>query len=78
LADFEGHTRMDLFHDIHGLTIPGLLHRRAAQYRFQLALSAPSHRGHRDRLSYGQLVHRMAAMARGLHARGVRQGGRVA
>lgn len=68
---------MDLFHRIHGLTIPALLRRQAEQHRFQLALSAPSHRGHRDRLSYAQLVHRMSAMAQGLRARGLQQGQRV-
>ncbi|WP_046115209.1 class I adenylate-forming enzyme family protein [Aquincola tertiaricarbonis] len=67
-----------LANELHGLTVPALLRRRAQQQRFQLALSAPSHRGYRDRLSYLQLVIRMEAMARSLHARGLRPGGRVA
>jgi acyl-CoA synthetase (AMP-forming)/AMP-acid ligase II len=68
---------MDIFHNIHGITIPALLRRQAEQHRFKLALSAPSHRGYRDRLSYAQLVHRMSAMAQGLHACGLRHGQRV-
>ncbi|MEF7614041.1 class I adenylate-forming enzyme family protein [Aquincola sp. MAHUQ-54] len=67
-----------LANELHGLTVPALLRRRAARQRFQLALSAPSWRGHRDRLSYAQLVIRMEAMARSLHARGLRHGDRVA
>ncbi len=69
---------MNLYNELHGLTVPDLLRRRAARYPFQLALSAPSHRGHRDRLSYAQLVIRMESVARGLHARGLRQSQRVA
>lgn len=67
-----------LANELHGLTVPGLLRRRAERHRFKLALSAPSFRGHRDRLSFSQLVIRMDAMARSLHARGLRRGGRVA
>lgn len=68
---------MDIFHKIHDVTIPALLRRQSEQHRFMLALSAPSHRGYRDRLSYAQLVHRMSAMAEGLQARGLQHGQRV-
>lgn len=68
---------MDIFDHIHGITIPALLRRQAEHHRFKLALSAPSHRGHRDRLSYAQLVHRMSAVAQGLQERGLRHGQRV-
>jgi acyl-CoA synthetase (AMP-forming)/AMP-acid ligase II len=67
-----------LYNELHGLTVPALLRRRAVQHPFKLALSAHSHRGHRDRLSYAQLVIRMESMARELHLRGLRQGERVA
>lgn len=69
---------MNLYNELHGLTVPALLRLRARQHPFKLALSAYSHRGHRDRLSYAQLVIRMESVARGLHLRGVRQGERVA
>jgi len=69
---------MGLYNELHGLTVPALLRRRAQAHPFKLALSAHSHAGHRDRLSYAQLVIRMESMARGLHLRGLRQGGRVA
>ena len=69
---------MDHYTAIQGLTVPALLRRQAATYRFKLALSAPSWRGHRDRLAYGQLVQRMTTMADALHARGLRAGDRVA
>ena len=69
---------MALANELHGLTVPALLRRRAAADPFKLALSAHSHRGHRDRLTYAQLVIRMESLARGLHLRGLRQGGRVA
>lgn len=69
---------MDRFHELHNLTVPELLRRRAQHQPSRLALSAPSCRGHRDRLTYGQLVVRMDAMARGLHGCGLRHGGRVA
>lgn len=72
------HPTETLANELHGLTVPALLRRRAAQRRHHLALSAPSHSGHRDRLSYVQLVIRMEAMARSLHARGLRAGDRVA
>lgn len=68
----------DTFHALHHTTVPDWLCQQAQRHRFRLALSAPSHRGHRDRLSYAQLVARMHAMARGLHARGLRQGDRLA
>lgn len=67
----------DTFHELHHLTVPDWLRRQARAHRFRLALSAPSHRGHRDRLSYAQLVERMHAVSRGLHARGLRQGDRL-
>ena len=69
---------MALSNELHGLTVPALLRRRAATAPFTLALSAPSHRGHRDRLTYAQLVIRMEAMARALHALGLCPGERVA
>lgn len=68
----------DTFHILHHITVPDWLRQQAQAHRFRLALSAPSHRGHRDRLGYAQLVVRMHAMARGLHARGLRQGDRLA
>lgn len=69
---------MARFNELKGLTVPGLLYRRAQQYPYKLALSTHSCRGYRDRLSYLQLVQRMEGMARGLLARGVRKGDRVA
>lgn len=68
----------DTFHALHHITVPDWLRQQAQRHGFRLALSAPSHRGHRDRLSYAQLVARMHAMARGLHAHGLRQGDRMA
>ncbi|WP_420997961.1 class I adenylate-forming enzyme family protein [Cupriavidus sp. 30B13] len=64
--------------DIHGLTIPALLRRRAAEMPFTIAFSGHSWRGYRDRLGYGQLVHRMTSMGRALYRHGVRHGERVA
>jgi acyl-CoA synthetase (AMP-forming)/AMP-acid ligase II len=61
-----------------GLTIPALLRQQAASQPFRLAFSGHSWHGYRDRLSYVQLVARMQGMGRLLHARGVRQGERVA
>ena len=69
---------MDHYTAIQGLTVPALLRRQATAYRFKLALSAPSWRGHRDRLAYGQLAQRMTTMADALYARGLRAGDRVA
>ncbi|WP_158598093.1 class I adenylate-forming enzyme family protein [Noviherbaspirillum saxi] len=69
---------MNLYNELHGITVPALLRRRAERYPFQLALSAQSHRGYRDRLSYAQLVMRMDAVARGLAERGVKSGERIA
>ncbi|MYZ42791.1 class I adenylate-forming enzyme family protein [Schauerella aestuarii] len=69
---------MDRFNELAGLTIPALLRRRAGPLRFKLALSAPSYRGYRDRLTYAQLVHRMTAMGQALRARDVNAGDRVA
>lgn len=62
---------------LHGLTVPGLLHQRAAWHPNRLALSVPSARGPRDRLSYAQLVRRMEALAAELHRLGLRPGARV-
>lgn len=67
----------DSFHTLHHVTVPDWLRQQAKTHRFRLALSAPSHRGHRDRLGYAQLVERMHAMARGLHTRGLRRGDRL-
>ncbi len=69
---------MDVFHRLHGKTIPAWLHAQARVYRFHLAASLPSWRGHRDRLSYAQLVRRMDTLAAALHVRGLGQGQRVA
>jgi acyl-CoA synthetase (AMP-forming)/AMP-acid ligase II len=66
------------FNELHGLTIPALLRRRAQQHPFKLALSAQSWRGHRDRLSFAQLLIRMESVARGLVVRGLQPGERVA
>ncbi|MFD4838509.1 class I adenylate-forming enzyme family protein [Achromobacter sp. NPDC058515] len=68
----------DLHQSLHGLTVPGLLQRHALARPTALALSAPSHGGGRHRLTYGQVVLRMEAMARSLWIRGVRPGQRVA
>ncbi len=48
------------------LTVPDLLRRRAREAPNRMALSAHAAAGHRDRLTYAQLVQRMEAMARGL------------
>jgi acyl-CoA synthetase (AMP-forming)/AMP-acid ligase II len=69
---------MNLYNELHGLTVPALLRRRAERNPFKLALSAHSVHGYRDRLTYAQLVTRMETMARGLWARGVRPGERIA
>lgn len=68
----------DTFHALHHVTVPDWLRQQAQTHRSRLALSAPSHRGYRDRLGYAQLVERMHAMARGLHGRGLRRGDRLA
>lgn len=64
--------------ELHGLTVPDLLRRRASQHPGRIALSAHGANGARDRLSYAQLVLRMDGMARLLAARGLRHGERVA
>jgi acyl-CoA synthetase (AMP-forming)/AMP-acid ligase II len=64
--------------ELHGLTVPDLLRRRASQHPGRIALSAPSANGGRDRLSYAHIVLRMDGMARLLTAHGVRRGERVA
>ncbi len=69
---------MNLYNELHGLTVPALLRLRAARSPFKLALSAHSASGYRDRLSYAQLVIRMEGVARGLHARGLKKGDRLA
>lgn len=68
----------DTFHALRHTTVPDWLRQQAQVHRFRLALSAPSYRGHRDRLGYVQLVERMHAMACGLYARGLRRGDRLA
>lgn len=69
---------MNLYNELHGITVPQLLRLRAGRQPFNLALSAHSNRGLRDRLSYAQLVIRMEGLARGLYARGLRSGDRLA
>src|SRR5215217_2950170 len=69
---------MNLYNELHGLTVPALLRRRAEHNPFKLALSAHSVHGYRDRVTYAQLVIRMEAMASGLWARGLRPGERIA
>jgi acyl-CoA synthetase (AMP-forming)/AMP-acid ligase II len=69
---------MTSYRELHGITVPQLLRRQANKLGPHLALSAPSHKGYRDRLSYAQLVVRMDAMARCLYARGLRRGDRLA
>lgn len=66
-----------LVRELDNKTVPQWLERQAREHGSRLALSAPSCAGHRERLTYAQLVARMRAMARSLHARGVCQGGRV-
>ncbi|MDO6441429.1 class I adenylate-forming enzyme family protein [Marinobacter sp. 2_MG-2023] len=69
---------LNCFNELHGITVPELLHKRAQDYPFKLALSAPSFRGYRDRVSFSQLVIRMDSVARGLAVRGLKKGERVA
>lgn len=69
---------MTSYSELHGITVPQLLRRQAQNLGFHLALSAPSHKGYRDRLTYAHLVVRMDAMARSLYARGLRRGDRLA
>lgn len=69
---------MQRYNELHGLTVPELINRRAQSYPFKLALSARSYRSYRDRLSFSQLARRMDNMARGLLARNVQPGDRVA
>ncbi|KMO42300.1 hypothetical protein VQ03_11220 [Methylobacterium tarhaniae] len=59
------------------LTVPQLLRRRARETRTGIALSARAVAGWRDRLTYGQLVQRMDAVAAGFHALGLRAGDRI-
>lgn len=70
--------KLNKYNELVGLTVPELLRRQALVYPFKLALSAPSYRGYRDRVSFSQLVFRMDAVARGLAARGLKKGERVA
>lgn len=63
--------------EILSLTVPQLLRRRALAERPGVALSARSIGGWRDRLTYGQLVQRMDAVAAGFHALGLRAGDRI-
>ena len=72
------HNELDAYNRLYGLSVPGLLYRNAQESPSALALSAPGHRGVRDRLSYAQLVLRMDAMARALVDLGLRPGERVA
>jgi acyl-CoA synthetase (AMP-forming)/AMP-acid ligase II len=69
---------INLYNELHGLTVPGLLYRRANAQPFKLALSAHSVHGYRDRLTYSQLAIRMDAMAVALKALGVLPSERVA
>lgn len=69
---------LNLYNELHGLTVPALLRRRAERQPFKLALSAHSVRGYRDRLSYSQLVQRMESLALHLSVQGVQPGQRVA
>lgn len=80
MSTIRSHAMHDLnrYNELHGLTVPGLLYRRASQMPSSLAISAHSPRGLRDRLTYAQLVVRMEAVARGLLARGLQKGDRVA
>lgn len=64
--------------DLLTLTVPALLRHRAGTLPDVTALSVRSQAGWRDRLSYAQLVERMDRMAAGLHAAGLRPGGRLA
>lgn len=75
---FATMSELNRYNELHGLTVPALLRRRAQQYPFKIALSAHSYRGHRDRISFSQLVIRMDAVARGLASRGLTKGERVA
>lgn len=64
--------------DLLSLAVPELLRRRARDWPHRLALSAASARGHRDRLSYRQLVHRMEALGRALARCGLQESDRIA
>lgn len=68
----------DILHQLHHMTVPQWLHSQALRHGNRLALSAPSHRSFRDRLSYRQLVERMHAMACALHSSGLRPADRLA
>ncbi|WP_407520330.1 class I adenylate-forming enzyme family protein [Methylobacterium oryzisoli] len=59
------------------LTVPQLLRRRAEEGRTGIALSAHALGGWRDRLTYGQLVQRMDAVAAGFAALGLGEGDRI-
>lgn len=63
--------------DLLSLSVPQLLHRRAAEAPHRIALSARAAAGWRDRLSYAQLVERMDAVARGLARLGIQAGERI-
>ncbi len=69
---------MALADELRGLTVCGLIDRRARQMPYRVALSASSAAGHRDRITYAQLALHMRRVGAGLARLGVRPGERVA